>query len=285
MYMYAKRGKEIIDNNKSNIVIDENQKWVFPSEKEMLLFFKKEINLLENEFNSLRSEEDIDIKNFCKYEKYLNLTIDNPQEIWNDKNSIEGFNLYIYISSFEQKDNSILYYIVIAHIFKEVPTFIYLHFPTNDKKIVDNYRRGEWIFNKKFSDIEFGMLEGDALSDGDEMAMGLFQAMLKLRSEKDLSYEKFNQYGKLREETIENADEIWKNNDLDGNIFVNFIKEFHDEGPDNKSVFYVVVTQEETSSNVHLLLFSFPTADITLLERYRYGENLHAEDISQESSH
>jgi hypothetical protein len=36
---------------------------------------------------------------------------------------------------------------------------------------------------------------------------------------------------------------------------------------------------------VHSLLFSFPTSDTYLLDRYRQGENLQAEEVVQESSH
>lgn len=32
-------------------------------------------------------------------------------------------------------------------------------------------------------------------------------------------------------------------------------------------------------------MFSFPTNDESLVDRYRHGENLHAEEVVQESSH
>jgi len=44
---------------------------------------------------------------------------------------------------------------------------------------------------------------------------------------------------------------------------------------------YVVVTQEDDNSNVHALLFSFPTTDKTLVDRYRQGEYLQPEEVAR----
>lgn len=127
-------------------------------------------------------------------------------------------------------------------------------------------------------------MEGDALGEGDPLAMGLYMAMLTVRSEKDIPQDKFHEFADLREDTIENADEIWRKNDLDGNILVSFIKEFPDHET-TKDLTYIAVTQEDEESNVHSLLFSFPTTDQSLADRYRQGENLQAEEVSQESAH
>ena len=53
----------------------------------------------------------------------------------------------------------------------------------------------------------------------------------------------------------------------------------------NADLHYVVVTIEDTPSSSHALLFSFPTGDKNLLDRYRHGENLQAEEVVQEASH
>ena len=108
--------------------------------------------------------------------------------------------------------------------------------------------------------------------------------MARLRGEKDIPQDKFQEFADLREDTIENADEIWRKNDLDGNVLVSFIKEY----PDHETITdltYIAITQEDEESNTHSLLFSFPTNDRTLVDRYRQGENLQAEEVSQESAH
>ena len=62
-----------------------------------------------------------------------------------------------------------------------------------------------------------------------------------------------------------------------------FIKEFNDMGVED--LHYIVVTEEDAEAQVNSLLFSFPTNDISLVDRYRQGENLEAEEVATESSH
>lgn len=120
--------------------------------------------------------------------------------------------------------------------------------------------------------------------EGDPLAVGLYKAMMKVRTEKDIPQEKFQDFADLREDTIESADEIWRKTDTEGHVLVSFIKEYPDH-EEVKDLVYVAVTQEDEETNVHSLLFSFPTNDEALVDRYRQGENLQAEEVSQESSH
>ena len=165
-----------------------------------------------------------------------------------------------------------------------MPTFIYLHFPTKVEELAEVYRRGELIFDRIIKEVEKGAVEGDALGEGEELAVGLYKAMLKLRSSSDIAEDDFASFAPLREDCIQDADEIWRTTDYTGQVFVNFIREFSDfEG--GEDLYYIVVTLEEPSTNSHALLFSFPTRDVGLVERYRHGENLQADEVIQEASH
>ena len=146
---------------------------------------------------------------------------------------------------------------------------------------MERYRRGQMVFQRSHADIPIGALDGDALHEGDELANGLYKAMLMLRSEKDIPEDEFHRYADCRELALEDADEIWRSGDSLGNVLVSFIKEFNDDS----DFYYVVVTVEDAPSNSHALLFSFPTRDKGLVDRYRHGENLQAEEVVQESSH
>ena len=53
----------------------------------------------------------------------------------------------------------------------------------------------------------------------------------------------------------------------------------------SEPIFYISVTLEDSGTNSHALLFSFPTNDESLVERYRHRENLQADEVIQESSH
>lgn len=265
------------------IVIDETRGLVFTSEDELYDHFLPQIQALEKEYFVTRKKDDIQEKEFGRYEELLNQVLDDPDEVWEDATTIHGCKVRTYVGHFTSPQKESVYYVALAYATNDIPSFVYLHFPSHDLALVDNFRRGNLIYDRVLKEVENGAVEGDALSEGDDLAVGLYRAMLTLRSAKDIKEDKFKKHESLRESTIEDADEIWRSVDLAGNILVTFIKEFPDE--DKEGLTYVVVTIEDTPSSSHALLFSFPTCDNGLLDRYRHGENLQAEEVVQEASH
>lgn len=264
------------------IVIDREAGLVFKSEKELYAFFGPQIDMLEKEFQSLEPADDIQEDEIADMGTILDMTLDEPAEIWHDDKTVNEYPIFHFVRPVEELG---AFHVAVTYVSSDdEPTFIFLHFVTRSLDLISKYRRGDLVYDRTFEEVGFGALEGDALSEGDPMAMGLFLSMLKLRAENDIPFDQFQKVGEAhREETIESADEIWRSNDLRGNTLVTFIKEFPDA--DQKNLSYVAVTQEDQSNQVHALLFSFPTNDETLVDRYRHGENLQAEDVSQESSH
>ncbi|WP_374078975.1 PBECR2 nuclease fold domain-containing protein [Bdellovibrio bacteriovorus] len=281
----AKKKTTSSSSEKEYIIVDEAAGLIFESETELFGYFEGAINKLEEEYQSLRSPDDFTDEEQISREHYLEATLDEPDEVWLDDKTMEDFAIYHFIKAFEEGAESFRY-VAVAYVSSEdeYPTFVFIHFPTKDSRVWQNYQRGELVYDKTYEEVSGGAIEGDALGEGDPLAMGLYLAMLKVRGEKDIPQEKFQDFGTLREDTIENADEIWRKNDLDGNVLVSFIKEFPDH-EDVKDLTYIAITQEDEESNVHSLLFSFPTTDRTLVDRYRQGENLQADEVSQESAH
>jgi hypothetical protein len=270
-------------SSESKIVIHPGKEFSFDSEDELFKHFKADVDVFEGEFLKLRRDDDYSDEEAEKYFQYLDLVLDDPDEIWEDHKSLEGKVVHHYLRSIPT-DNGPLYYIAVTFVAENMPTFIYLHFPTKFEDMVEQYRRGELIFDRVIKEVEKGAVEGDALGEGDELAVGLYKAMLKLRSPSDIPEDDFASFAPLREDCIQDADEIWRTTDYTGQVFVHFIREFSDfEG--GEDLYYIVVTLEEASTNSHALLFSFPTKDTSLVERYRHGENLQADEVIQEASH
>jgi hypothetical protein len=259
------------------IIIDESHGLIFKSEEDLYAHFENEIQTLEQEFYSLREKDDVSEFDFERFDKHLDRLLDDPDEVWEDSGTLNEQRMFIYIRRFD--DN--LFHVAACYLTDSTPSFVYLHFPTRDEELVNQYRRGAMVFQRQPKDTLPGAVEGDALYEADELAVGLYKAMLLLRSDKDIREDHFVDYSDCREETLEEADEIWRSGDSVGNVLVSFIKEFNDE----EEFFYIVVTVEDSPSNSHALLFSFPTRDRGLVDRYRHGENLQAEEVVQESSH
>lgn len=267
-----------------SIVVDEEKNWVFSSEEDLFNHFRAPVQFLEDEFLELRSKDDFSDSDAALMHELLEMTLDEPDQIWMDNEVSKDFPIYHFHRMFESREQ-IIYYVASTYLYDEDPTFIFLHFPTRAMELADHFRRGQIVFDRTMEEFEPALIEGDGLTEGDSLSLGLFSAMIKVRSEKDIPMEKFREFAGLREQTIEGPDEIWRSSDFQGNRLVTFIKEF----PDFESyseLHYVVVTQEDgQASTIHSLLFSFPTIDESLLDRYRNGENLHAEEVVQESSH
>lgn len=264
------------------IVIDKEAGLVFNSEAELYEHFQPQVEALEKEYHDHVKDDDISDAEVEALADILDLTLDEPAEIWYDDKTFSQFPIFHFIRPVEELNG---FHVVVAYVSSEdEPTFIFLHFVTRDLEMVARFRRGDLIYDRAFEEVGFGAIEGDSLSEGDPMSVGLFISMLKVRAESDIAFDKFKALGEeCREETIERADEIWRNHDMDGNVLVTFIKEF----PDHliKDLNYIAIAQEDSGSQMHSLLFSFPTNDEHLVDRYRHGENLQAEEVSQESSH
>lgn len=268
----------------SSIIIDPEKKWVFQSEEELLQHFSEPVKLLESEYLQLREKQDFTDSDAELMNELLEMTLDEPDQIWMDNEVSEEYPIYHFHRMF-QGDSQTVYYVASVYLYDEDPTFVFLHFPTRSMDLSDHFRRNQIVFDRTMAEFEPALIEGDGLTEGDSLSLGLFSAMLKVRSEKDIPMEKFRDFAELREQTIESPDEIWRSSDFQGNRLVTFIKEFGDH-PSYSDLHYVVITQEDgQASTVHSLLFSFPTIDASLLERYRNGENLQAEEVVQENSH
>ncbi|PJF33231.1 MAG: peptidase, partial [Phototrophicales bacterium] len=129
----------------------------------------------------------------------LNDLLEDPDEVWRDEKTIDGTVLNIYIRNFGKVDigdgeEAPLYHVAVVYLTDNVPTFVYLHFPTLDDQLVEKYRRGEKVYDRVLQGKVHGAVEGDALYEGDEFAKGLYQAMMKVRSDSDISDKEFVKY-------------------------------------------------------------------------------------------
>ena len=271
--------------HKELIIIDEKQGLIFENEKTMFGYFSVAIKDYENKYQSLYQEKlDFSVDEQTELEYLLEDTLDDPDEIWVDEGSFEDLKVHTLIKTIETVQHT-FHYVAVVYINTEenYPTFVFMHFPTKNLEMLESFREVEIVFHRKLEAIEFAAIDGDSLLEGDYLAIGLLEAMIKIRSEKDIATDKFQDYAELRESTIDAPDEIWRKVDSTGHVLVSFVKEFPDQGVED--LHYLVITEEDSESQINTLLFSFPTNDITLVDRYRQGENLEAEEVSTESSH
>jgi hypothetical protein len=260
-------------------VVDENKKLTFKSEEEVLLHFRDHIEVLEDELVAHKKDTDVESDVLSRLPNCLELTLGDPKEVWLDRSTLPEVALRIYFRDFEL-DKKKICVLALAYTSQGKPTFIYLYFPTQDEELIERYRRGLLIFKGSLEKTLF--TSGDALSEGDILAGGLYDAMTKVRSSHDIPEEDFSSYIDYRDVALETPDEVYRYTDSRGHVIVHFIKEFSKQ---DQHFFYLVVTSEENLSESHFLLFSFPTKDASLVDRFRHGESLHTDDFVKADSH
>ncbi len=270
--------------DKELIVIDESQGLIFENDKTLFGYFSEQIKAMEDRYSKHYAasrdftEAEIDAK-----EEFLEATLDDPDEIWIDGETFPDVPLYALIKTIDDAYEPFIYVAVVyLNAEEKYPSFVFIHFATKDTQLAEMFRQKEIIYHRKLEAIQFAAIDGDSLLEGDHLAIGLLESMMKLRGEKDVPGSQFQDFAEQRDETINNPDEIWRKVDSEGHTLVTFIRDISEYKTDH---FYIVVTEEDPNTEVHSLLFSFPTNDSTLADRYRQGENLEAEEVSQESSH
>ncbi len=270
---------------KELIIIDEKQGLIFENDKTLFGYFSIPIKEYESLFQkNYNAKKDFNVEEQLEHEYLLEETLDDPDEIWIDDETFEDLTIHTFVKNFETKQQA-FYYIAVVYLSTEenYPTFVFMHFPTKDEDMLQEFRQQEVIYHEKLEAIQFAAIEGDSLLEGDYLAIGLLEAMIKVRGEKDIEPGKFKDFEECRESTINSPDEIWRKVDSTGHILVTFVKEFNEMGVED--LHYIVVTEEDQEAQVNSLLFSFPTNDTSLVDRYRQGENLEAEEVATESSH
>jgi hypothetical protein len=105
---------------------------------------KKKSHLLGNILIE-RSQDDIPFEDFLKYDQFLSDTMDNPDEIFEEKDR-EGDRLFYYLKTIVDHKLGNFFYIVITMKNKdsgEEVLYPIISFPTNDYKLYNQYRHGD----------------------------------------------------------------------------------------------------------------------------------------------
>ncbi len=271
--------------DKELLVIDEAQGLIFENEKTLFGYFSNQISYLEKKyFKNFNPKIDFTNEELESKEIHLESTLDDPDEIWIDTETFPEMVLYTLVKDFEIGDD-VFSYVACVYLNSEekYPTFVFVQFATCDSELLEMFREKEIIYHRKLEAIQFAAIEGDSLLEGDYLAIGLLESMMKVRSDKDVPADDFKKYAEFRDEVINAPDEIWRKVGSDGQVLVTFISDVSENSISD--LHYIVVTEEDQNTQVHSLLFSFPTIDDALLDRYRQGENLEAEEVSTENSH
>ena len=97
------------------IIIDKENNLIFKSEEEVLTYFAKPIQQLENEFLKLRADEDFSDDESLEKEDELEDLLQSPDEVWEDQDSVKSTTVYNFIKAFQDEENDdIFFYVAVS---------------------------------------------------------------------------------------------------------------------------------------------------------------------------
>lgn len=269
---FCHKCRKVMGADDQIVYVEEGANRFFCSEKCIRDYYDPMADFYKEAHISSRDPHDIPEADFTKYESYAPLCLSNPDEVWMEEND-NGENYYYFISNFTDQGGRFSY-IVMCFCLELEPTYLLLSFPTRDRKMVEAFRRGK--------QQEFDKDEKEAATPAEEMNEALKESflskqgnaiqeeMLRYRAKTDIPQAEFEEYSHLLEETIENPDEVWELQDEKENTLLTLIRAQDDQ------LHYVVICALDAAATAEnqenwRVIYSFPTNDPALVQRYRRG--------------
>lgn len=276
--------KKPLDDVEDLLFVEENSVRGFCSEDCIEKYYGPIVAWYENKERELRVKEKIgdeDCQPLASDPNVMDKVLARPDEIWRWSNEI-GEDTFAFIRQFSGERS--FYTIILCHLFERQPSFILLTTATRSENYVNKFRRGE-----KITDPEEFLQRDDLPSNATDVTVqqdtinaieakksAFLARLLQDRSPADVPFEQFDLYEKFFTTTLEDPDEIYTNEDEDGDQLFTYIKAYQQGGV---SFYYFIVCvefdheQESDGETRRVIpLMAFPTLDGDLYRNYRTGK-------------
>jgi len=274
------------------LFVEEEVGRIFCSEKCIAAYFNPEIERLEKSFFKALSASDLGPTERESLAHLRWITLQEPDEVWREK-TLAGDNRYTLISQFEPGSKKV-WSVCICLLLRGEPSFLYLAFVTRNPEMIKQYQRGERIEWVRSSGQASAKKTEEQVNGGSDEAVSdrlgepwteeeTFRAQMgSERRHDDIAPEKFGNYQKCIQETLEDPDELWSQEmPRDSVRIYHFIRFYSDENP---TYWYVVVARETPNDEEIEILDAFPTRDVKLVNQYRRGDQEMTKETQQASS-
>jgi len=257
------------------LFVEEEVGRFFCSEGCIVAHFTPEIEKLEREYGRHVSAQDLTGEERERFAHLRWMALEQPDEVWLEKVS-SGDSRYTLIAEFKPEKKSI-YAVAICLMLRGEPSFLYLAFVTNDRYLVDAFRKGEKlkVIRKNSLNPEPGQEERpaseaqgeDRLAEAWTEADSVRASILRSRTADDISVEDFGFYQNCLEETLQEPTELWSYLPKAARRVYHFIRRYDHE----KHFWYVVMAKDTADETQIEIVDAFPTNDEKLIQMCRHG--------------
>ncbi|MGE4233125.1 MAG: PBECR2 nuclease fold domain-containing protein [Bacteriovoracia bacterium] len=223
-------------------------------------YFQPTIQAMEEEHNKLLSRHDFTQEQRRSLAHHQPLTLAEPDEIWISSTE-NGEKYFTYISQFETQNGQKFHYIVVSLAIDNIPSFVFISFPTKDEELLTHYRKG----------TEISKTAQNALTADD------FEKLHNdLRQPEDIPYEAFDRFAPYLDPSLDEPDEIWSFNDQKNKWVVfmarHVVRVIRESNDVEMQDFMMILITRFNKGQIEIV-FAFPTIDPGLVQYFRKGTN------------
>jgi len=257
-----------LGNDEKVVYVEESSTRYFCSEKCIRGYYDPMGEYYRKQMVEVRDPHDIPQGDFSEYESYAPLCLANPDEIWADVTE-NGESITYFLSNFTNEGGKFTY-VVMCFCLELEPTYILLSFPTRDKKMVEEFRRGQKVEVQESEDASpepevSSVLTEDFLA---KQGNAIEEEMMRHRNPQDIPKKDFDEHAHLLDQTIESPDEVWELQDAGDNTQLTLLSQHAEH------LHYIVICaadQNAENQESWRVIYSFPTNDPAMVQRYRRG--------------
>ena len=250
--------RKTLGGDEKIVYVEDSTNRFFCSEKCIRAYYDPMAEHYRQAMMEIRDPHDISEADFADFESYAPLCLSNPDEEWVDATEF-GETITYFLANYTNEGGKFTY-IVACFCLEDEPTYILLSFPTREKKLAEEFRRGEKMERKDDDDEERPEPEVSPVLTEDFLARqgnAIEEEMLRHREAADIPQTEFKEYTHLVDQTIESPDEVWELDDEGDNPLLTLISQFEE------SLHYLVICTSENSQGQESwrVIYSFPTRD------------------------
>ncbi|HLE11811.1 MAG TPA: hypothetical protein VI754_11215 [Bacteriovoracaceae bacterium] len=283
--------KKVFDSSDSLFLVEDNSTRAFCSDVCIEKFFAPLVEFYEKKVRSLRTIEGVESELCLDYvnkrDKMGQLLV-TPDEIYLQENTLKE-KIYIFIKKFIDDSSGgseevlPIYLIIYSLVFEMSPSFIIMATATSSDKLLQRLKIGrkledisDFTAKARSSTTKVMQIDTEVITLLESKRSSLLANLLSRRVATDIAFEKFHEYEKFYQDTLNNPDEIYSFQDKDGGNIFSYIKA-HEEK--RRSFYYIVLCvksslRDSSEEQGIFPVLSFPTTDVALYSYYRSGEKI-----------
>ena len=242
--------------------VEESSQNGFCSEACIEKFYLPVVKYLEENDQKVKDLHGCSLKNNYENESVLEQTLLSPDHIFENRNDL-GQKIYHFLKQIDSNNFSV----ILCHLYKGEPSFIYLFSLTTKKEVFEYYQVGEAVSYEIIQESK-EKISNEVRETLERKKSMMLAEILQHRSDDDIPLDQFFDYQQYDGQTLDYPDEIYEDTDNEGDLLITYVKSFF--LPKNSFYHFVFGLKSNKSSEV-IPFVSCPTNNKDFYRNFTNG--------------